>query len=53
METYYFNDDSFSGAGKCGIGLGNTGVGLTTDDMVTSWKLNDFKVFNKYMVETG
>lgn len=40
--TYY--DDSFSGAGKCGIGLGNTGVGLTTDDMVTSWKLNDFKV---------
>lgn len=42
LGTWY--DSSLTAAGKCGIGMGNINIGITADDMSTSWRLNDFKV---------
>lgn len=42
LGTWY--DSDLTAAGRCGIGMGNIGIGLTTDDISTIWRLNDFKV---------
>jgi hypothetical protein len=42
LGTYY--DSDLTLPGKCGIGFGNTNVGLTTDDMSTVWRLDSFQV---------
>jgi hypothetical protein len=42
LGTWY--DSDLTAAGKCGIGMGNINIGITTDDIVTAWRLNNFKV---------
>jgi hypothetical protein len=42
LGTYY--DSDLTLAGRCGIGFGNTNVGLTTDDMSAVWRLDSFQV---------